>query len=297
MIQMVTEDSEGKVRDIPLSGRVYMRDFSNQSSYSTGGAIICNGDLNAAGEFWLLGDSGSIHVNGDLEISGNPQISRDATASGEYDEPGNPEIGGDRGGGRPVVYIPPVIPSDYLYLAEYILKADGEFIEFGTSVGYPADEYKGWKFSDPKWEFASDEFFTGSYYIEGEAAVISSAPEGQVWDVTLICEGSIVISGNPNMRTYVSGLLLVTGADLEMGGESWQIYEGYMLVHEQLKLNGNATLNGAIRVEDAANDSGHVSENLLDGNFELTYNGDLPPLSGRGRPRIHILSWRYEDYE
>ena len=114
------------------------------------------------------------------------------------------------------------------------------------------------------------------------------------WQVTVIATGSIEVSGNPRMRGNTRDLLFVAGRDLKMNGNPDQVYEGYMLVHEQLEISGEPVLNGAIIAEDSVllnGGDGLASENLLNGNFNLTCNGDLESLGAESEIQISTVSW------
>ena len=50
---------------------------------------------------------------------------------------------------------------------------------------------------------------------------------------------------------------------------------GQLLVHEQLKISGNPSIDGQILVQDTAQDFNEVTKNEVTGNPTITYNGTL----------------------
>ena len=61
-------------------------------------AIVTGGDLIISGNATLTGTNGGVHANGNLEITGSPDIAENATAGGTYTATGSPSIGGMSGG-------------------------------------------------------------------------------------------------------------------------------------------------------------------------------------------------------
>jgi len=292
-IQLVTIDSEGKASDIPLSSRAYIRDSYEGGSFSLDYAILVGGDMEISGDgAEIQGILGNIHVNGDLVISAAADIEGNVTASGSYDDHGNPNIGGDAQGGVPPVEIPAIIPSDYLYLADYVLKFDGEVLDHDGN--HLADEeYNGWKWGGTewdKWDHVDNVGFDGTYYIEGDA-IVGDNP--QDWIVTIVTTGSIEISGETEMDADELDILFVAGGDLKINGKPEQEFVGYMLAHEQLEISGAPVLNGAMIAEDAEDNHDFVEENKISGSLNLTYDGGLEPLPFEGGGGINILSWYY----
>ena len=250
-------------------------------------ALMMGGDLDISGNPTITGDLGGVHANGDLDISGNPDIAEDATAGGTYSASGSPTIGGTSGGGEGTVGILPVAAIDYRPLADFILNSTGQMTDqVGTvicdaSASNDACEVMGygWEYNPPGWKISGDTGTDGTYYVEGPATVSGSPGTAATpLAMTIIAEGSIEFSGNPYVTAETPGLLFVTDGDLKINGNAGAgetNFEGAMLVHEQLMISGNAKLNAQIVVEDAVNNDGLVSQNQINGNATITYNGGL----------------------
>ena len=265
-------------------------------------AVVTGGNLNMPGNATFTGSHGGVHANGDLDISGNPNIAQDATAAGTYTSSGSPTIGGMAGGGQGTVPLPAVAAIDYKPNADFILNSAGQMTDQAggvicdASVSNDACEVMGygWVYNPPGWKIGGDTVTDGTYYVEGPATV--SGNPGTAADpvaMTIIAEDSIEFSGNPFVTPDTPGLLFVTDGDLKLNGNALageQNYQGAMLVHEQLYVSGNPVLVGQIFVEDAVNNStivDGVSE--ISGNALFVYNGGL----GFGGGAIVTLSaWR-----
>jgi len=263
--------------------------------------IITGDDLDISGNPTVNGSAGSIHANGDLDISGNVSVSQDATASGNYDVSGSASVGGVEGGGKPTVSIPPVNPADYRSLADYVLKADGKIYQsdgttvvFDTSSGnsWPSND-GGWKWSGDKWDWGGDQVggqADSVFYIESNAYISSNPGQsGSDWQVTVIAEGYIETSGNPEMQANTNDLLLIAGTDVKLNGNP--VTSGIIAAHEQVGIGGNFHHTGYIIAEDAATNDATVEFNYISGEPLITYNGGLSAL-GTGGGSVAVLAWR-----
>ena len=106
--------------------------------------------------------------------------------------------------------------------------------------------------------------------------------------MTIIAEGSIVISGNPDLQPQAPELLFVTDGDLMITGNVGANYmEGQILVREQLHIAGNPDLAGQIVIENAANLSNLVTTTDIVGNPSIVYNGLAGAVS------FTVSSWRW----
>jgi hypothetical protein len=273
-------------------------------------AIVTNKDLTISGNPTVTGLAGGVHSNEDLTISGNPSIAQDATASGSYSFSGNPTIGGMAGGSQPMLTVPPVNASDHFNKANFLLTSTGLLRALNNgvvgavlcdassandaceSLGY------GWVFQPGGpvgWKIGGNSVLPvgeGTYYVQGYAGISGNpgSPANPL-PLTIIAEGSIEISGNPDLRPAFLGppsLLFVTNGDLKINGTTGTplTVEGQMLVHEQIMISGNPILSGQILVEDAVNLSTLVVGNSISGNPTISYNGTL------GGNVFTVTGWR-----
>lgn len=262
-------------------------------------AIVTNDDLTISGNPTIDGANGSVHSNGNLTISGSPNISENATASGSYSTSGSPDIGGQSGGGRPNLTIPPVNAADHRPLADFILQADGRMVtQAGVEICNASVDNNacrpiyGWRYSaaGPSWDMNDNAVvFTATYYAEGDVS-ISASPGSAATPlaITIIAEGDIEITGNPDLRPDQPELMFVTNQDLRIAGTLAQpiAFEGQMLVREQLSISGHPSLAGQILVQNVPSVSNVVLTNSISGNPTITYNGIV------GTNTFVVVGWR-----
>ena len=262
-------------------------------------AIVTNDNLTISGNPTINGTNGSVHSNANLTISGSPNISENATASGTYSTSGSPDIGGQSGGGRPNLPIPPVNAADYRPLADFILQADGRMVtQLGVEICNASVDNNacrvpyGWRFSaaGPSWDMNDNAVtFTATYYVEGDA-MISASPGSSATPlaITIIAEGDIEITGNPDLRPDQPELMFVTNLDLRIAGTLAQpiAFEGQMLVREQLSISGHPSLAGQILVQNVPSVSNVVLTNSISGNPTITYNSIV------GTNTFVVVGWR-----
>jgi hypothetical protein len=93
--------------------------------------------------------------------------------------------------------------------------------------------------------------------------------------ISILAEGSIDISGDPDLRPDTAELIFVTDGDLRISGDlnMSEAFPGAMLVREQVRVDGTATLFGQIICEGADNTSDLVEANEIGGNATLTHDG------------------------
>lgn len=160
--------------------------------------------------------------------------------------------------------------------------------------------YLGWECSSDSssnppalWKVSSNTAGTGVFFVEGWVN-ISGNPGTLVapWRVTIIAMNTIDVSGNPVMAPYTTtgtlrNLLLVSGNDVGLSGNLGAGgVPGAILAHQQIKTNGDITLNGFLIAEGGksswANEPAPTStsgkdiisvENSISGNSNITYNG------------------------
>ena len=73
------------------------------------------------------------------------------------------------------------------------------------------------------------------------------------------------------------------------GQNATTLFEGAILVHEQLQISGQAILAGQIVVEDAATVSTLVTTNQISGQATFTYNGTA---GSAGLIVLDMTAWR-----
>ena len=134
-------------------------------------------------------------------------------------------------------------------------------------------------------------------YVEGNAVITGNPGEATTpWNVSLITEGSIEITGNVNAQTNSAGpatdnLLFVAGGDIKVNGNSSQFLQGILAAHEQVDISGTPNLTGTIVAEDAINNSTYATENIISGNMNINYNGLSTPFN-TGVVVVDSLSWQ-----
>jgi hypothetical protein len=269
-------------------------------------SIIINGNPD------ILGSSGGVHSNDDLTLAGNPTIAQTATATDTYSVTGSPSVGGEAGGGRAPIAVPPVNAADHRAVADYVLGVSG--LAAGRVYGPFADPdtgalgpmvcdasisngacvpFVGWIYEPGNngWRVSSNVLANGTYYVPGNVRVTGNPGAwagGPPEQVTILAEGNIDVSGTPRLQPDTQGLLFVTNGDLEISGNMVMTagIEGLILVREQMRISGNPDLFGQIWVDNAASFSNFVNNTQISGNPEITYNGTL------GSGGFSVTGWR-----
>lgn len=281
-------------------------------------AIVTNGDLvvdGTAGAVYISGDAiGGIHANGDLRFSGTKAIIGTPTALGTATSTGTcedctlPAITtnpGDSGGGRSPLDIPDIRASDFLSWADYILHDNGNIEDTSTGMTVASCAKScvgsGWNYQSKSMEWTltttTGTYSTGTFYAEGPVT-ISAGTSVAPAVATIIAEGTITGSGNNYIRPAAGDLLFVTDVDLELSGTfqagfidvitnplSPIVYEGQMLVREQIALSGTAVLFGQIVVQNATSTE-TPDTSSLSGNVVLSNSRDV------GSSMFRVAGWR-----
>lgn len=255
-------------------------------------AVVTEGDLTIDGSVEIIGpadpdDGGAVHTNSDLYITGNGgDITGAVTASGEVE---NSNAGITATGSQPQVDIPPVSAADYEVWATHKLLSDGTMLNVATGLvsncSVNPNPCNNWEWDGSgTWSLANNDSATGTYYVEGHADISSN----QTMTLSVVAEGDITVSGNPELTPHTTELLFVTDMDLQLLGTlaTNLAVQGQMLVHEQLEVGGNVTLGGQIVVEDAASLSNTVTSNSIHGNVTINYSGGL------GGGTYTVMGWR-----
>lgn len=267
-------------------------------------AIVTKEKLRIDGYATIDGSNGGVHSNGDLEVDGNAVITEDATASGSFSVSGAASVGGRSAGGEPEKWILAIHARDYRAHADYVLTVDGRITDSRGSLICDASVATdacvgayGWEFTpdpDPHangWRINNDEgdYAPGTYYVEGRAA-IAGDPGSMLMPlrITVLAEGSIDVSGSPDLQPDTPYLMFVTDGDLRIssGLRMAAAFPGAMLVREQVRILGDAILFGQIICEGADDASDLVEENEINGNMRLTYDGTGAPVD------FAVLAWR-----
>ncbi|MFH1226505.1 MAG: polymer-forming cytoskeletal protein [Planctomycetota bacterium] len=263
--------------------------------YEPTSAVVVGGSLKVFGSAQIAGTDGNIQANGNVDIGGSATISKDVFATGN--------ITGNLGniGGAPYpdsgpVSIPSISPTQYAGLAGYILQSDGQVFNKSDSIAY-APPYRGWDYNGGLWSYNSGNSYDGTYYAQtGTDVKISGSPGAPAtpWQVTIISEGYIDVSGNPTISPYSQNVALLAGRDLQMSGTASNPYTGLYAAHEQLKLSGTPKINGVVLAEDKEDlcnlvSTGSQFDISIAGNAEITYNGDMATFLNDGEPYIRVL--------
>lgn len=264
--------------------------------YEPTSAVVVGGSLRVFGSAQIAGTDGNIQANGNVDIGGSATVAQDVFATGVVT--GNLDnIGGDPYPGSTPIEIPSINPAQYAGLAEYVLQADGNVLnKFDTNTYTPP--YRGWEYSGGIWKYNSGSIYNGTYYAETGTDVKITGSPGTIaipWQVTIISEGYIDVSGSPTIIPNSNNVSLLAGKDLQMSGSASNPYTGLYAAHEQLKLTGTPKINGVVLAEDKEDictlvSTGSEFDISITGNAEITYNGDMTTFLEDGYPYIRSLA-------
>jgi hypothetical protein len=245
--------------------------YTPQNAITTGKNLTINADAT------IVGTSGGVHANGNLVLVNSPTINGDATANGSYTAAGSPTIGGISGGAQPLEGIPPIRPTDFYPVRDYLLASDGKvYDKSGVSQTMKGGKWNGWTYSSSTWRMSSGSPNNGTLYVQGNVEIEGNPGQGitnQPWITSIIATGSItVIAKNINVRNPLPAdgtlyhpetkdILFLAGGDLKItapaSGGNTQMFKGMLLAHEQFNVTGysTTTITGPIVAEDAATQS------------------------------------------
>lgn len=169
-----------------------------------------------------------------------------------------------------------------------------------TEVRWPDDEtnasnYLGWTYKASQNEWQANALESGIFYVHhADANVNGTAPGEQSVSILLEMDpdnktgsGSLSLGGNPQADAALDDILFIADGDLEMRGTPTSgsdacagigaSYGGFIGVHEQLRVQGNVRLVGAIIAKDEATDHGLVTHQNagVSGNMCLEYDPNL----------------------
>jgi len=256
-------------------------------------AILTNGTLKLNGNPDVVGSKGSVHANDDMDVSGNPTVAKDATASGSLKVSGNPNVGGTLSGGKPEKPVPPIVPNAFKSYADYLMTSAGQVYDNRTHpptllvADGKKSSFFGWEFTGSSgWQLSGNTAPPpATYYFETKVKVSGNPGSAAVpARMTLISDASINISGNPTIQPYLQDVAMIAGTDLQISGNPDHFFQGLYGAREQVKLNGNPDIRGAVIAENMADTDNEVKDDpsvQVSGNPRITYNGGLRTMLSR----------------
>ncbi len=273
--------------------------------FSIDTAILAHGSITLSGNSELYGSNQDIHSNGDVWQADHVTTSGVISAVGTVD--GVPMGGGSAQSGADAVVVPNVDPADFTEDADYELRSNGFVYDPANNlVGDGWNTWNGWKFGGAGWVTDGDIVQDGMLYFTGQYGnvFVSSAPGTAVdpWEITILADGWIEISGNPVLTNYmdpddpvdVQSVMFVASGDIKINGNPGQTFNGIIATREQFEISGNPDLEGTIIAQGASNDSELVVENKISGVLNLTYGGEFnfPNFGEATSLTPNLLSWR-----
>jgi len=259
-------------------------------------ALLVNGDLTMGGNAEVIGTQGSVHANGNLVIGSNGvTITENATATGTLTAGAGWNPGGLESGGMPSIPVPDIRAINYFNEADFVLQADGRITNRANTTTYcnaggnqnacrnvtpPGGSAAfGWTFSGGTWDLSQQSANSATYYARTNVRITGGPGTNAVPILlTIIAEGNIEITGNPDLRPEPASVLqFVTDRDLRISGTLSvpPIFEGRIMVREQIDFGGNPTLAGQVIVQNVPSVSNLVTNNTVSGSVSLSYNGSI----------------------
>lgn len=283
--------------------------------------FLVDGNLRINGNPTINGAGGSLHSNGNLQLVGNPCAQLHFGTANLVDSNGDPvdpsTLGADTGAScnesgasadirdSEAGVSVPTVDFNALYAAvDYRLENDGTITEVATGLDVSGTLTEwNWDSGNVKWTLSGNTMTDGSYYAVESNINISGNPGGNInpADVTLVADGFIDISGNPDFvpSLTLNGVAysLVAGTDMGLSGNvGTSGQQGFHYAHHQIKFNGNSHIYGQVIVADAADIPIWGSSNLAEldgdgymgvsGNVTITYEG------GGGFGGLLVSGWR-----
>ncbi len=265
--------------------------------------VTFGGDLEISGNPEITGDCGGLHSNGDIGLQGNPIIGGDLSVSGTasgggspVDTLGNPITPTE---GAPSLPLPDLKSTDYCGDADFIFNSSGLGLKVSTTETFDfsgGGTHWGWKWNIGSniWETDSANIAEGTYCMDGNVQVSKDlGTPGSPTNVTILATGSAQINGNPYMTAaHPDGILIMADGDLYLNGNPVggnENFEGLVWGGAQCEIAGNPNLNGQFVCKDNPNPPGSetwVAKNQINGNMTLRYMCDTSVLTGTtaGRP-------------
>jgi len=264
--------------------------------YEPTSAVVVGGSLKVFGSANIGGSDGNIQANGNVEISGSASVSQNIYSTGTINAAGVPAD--QKYPGSAPVNVPPISPTKYASKCQYWLRTSGDILDTSDSSVKTAASL-GWSYSGGLWSFndnSNPPLYNGSYYaMSGCNVKIVGSPGSTTtpWQVTIISEGYIDVSGSPNMVPYTDNVAFIAGGDLQLSGSASNPFTGVYAAHEQIKLTGTPVINGVVIAEDIGDacslvSTGSTFDISMGGNIAITYNGGMTTFFEDGSPYIMI---------
>jgi hypothetical protein len=265
-------------------------------------AIAMNGNTVIQGGATVLGECGNIHMNDNVNVSGNITVDKYLMTSGTPSGSGSVlNAAAVNVGVYPVpdeIPIPVMTAAQYCPGAEYVLQADGNILRRSDGITFPAiggSVVFGWTRSSASptvvWT-SNNTIAPGSYCVEGNATLSGNpGTTASPIPVSVYATGSIDVAGNPNLSAYDSDdIVMLADGDLYIRGNSNTNYEGILYGGSNCRASGNLNLSGQFLCQSGPLPAGAddiVAANLIEGNPTFSYNcGWATP-----NDRYRIVSW------
>jgi hypothetical protein len=237
------------------------------------------GDSGTVWENWppcpYLYEHGDIIANGDMSLTGNPNIHGDCMCSGQLslkEFKDHCYVTGDTAS-----FIPPV---DILYLD----LTQQYWIDKGAIIVTPDNVHEipgNWTYNQGKgFECSGNDDLGDTTYYFTDNVSISGNPSG---GATIVTPYSMKISGNPQNMSYTEHLVFIAGGDLELSGNIFA--KGLFYSRDgSVKCSGDPIIFGALIV---------AGEGEVSGNPIVVYDKQLDDLQVVDRQIIvETISWR-----
>jgi type IV pilus assembly PilX-like protein len=227
-------------------------------------AMFADGDINVSNSTFAFGSAGIIHANGTLGGSGDicaeQFVSHSSSSALNLNNINTgssqatcttPGVAGDtakvsQSKLTPDIYDQAALQSKFRPQADFIMKTDGTIRnQSGTSLPLGS-----WTYASNKWTWASGNAIPeGTYYAEGSNIKISNgATTSPVSKITLIAEGSIEISGGPDMQPDLPGYSIVSANDLKITSKTGvSSNPGLVYAYGQIELTNQSTFYGWVQ--------------------------------------------------
>ena len=261
-------------------------------------AIAVNGDLLLSGNPDILGACGAVHTNGNITTSGNPTVQTGISASGTVvgappsDTSGAPVVPVN---GAREVDIPDLDPADYCGDADYILRDNGWLVDVSVPDSLNANGVarNGWilnSTSPVQWGTNGNSQDSGTYCAYGNVEFSANAN----MPLTILATGSVVFSGNPHITSaHPDGILIMSGGDVSLSGSpaGGDAYDGMVYAQSQCLVAGNMSMSIQLLCNGELENTGAidvVAVTEITGNATITFDCS----GGFAGPR-RIVDWYY----